>query len=43
MRKKQLSGTDTKTLVSPNYPVEVVLIVFILLMVSNKQNFQNHY
>lgn len=38
MRKKQLSGTDTKTLVSPNYPVDGVLIVFILLTVSDKQN-----
>lgn len=43
VRKKQLSRIDMKTLVSLNYPVVVVLIVFILLVVSNKENFQNCY
>lgn len=43
VRKKQLSRIDMKTLVSLNYPVVVVLIVFILLVVSNKENFQNRY
>lgn len=43
MRKKELNPTDTETPVSPNYSVDVFIIVFILLIVNSREDFKKHY
>ena len=39
VRKEELSLTDTETPVSPNYSLDIVIIVYILLIFGSKKDF----